>query len=150
MSMPNLPDALGARLSALPRFEPDEALWARIEARRRRAPRRALLATAASLAAFALVLALVPRERAPEPARPDALARVRALEIELAEARPRGTAQPEVLALEHELAGIDAKLQSAYDRRAARHELDALWQARLERLAALLVAYRHADTLVRI
>ncbi|HET9485674.1 MAG TPA: hypothetical protein VFO79_17050 [Xanthomonadales bacterium] len=150
MSAPNLPEALHERLAALPRFEPSEALWARVEAARPR--RRALPAYAAAAALAAGIVLVAIAWRAPSPVEPPAapMVQVRTLEAELAAARAVRSAHPDVLALERELAGVDAALQSAYDRRAASRELDALWQARLERINALLVAYRHADTLVRI
>ena len=151
MSEPILADAAAARLAALPRFEPPDALWPRIVAARRRARLRlAAYAAAAALAAVA-VLAAVRTIPTTAPAHLDAqLVETRALEDALAAARTRRPPNSAVRALERELAAVDAALQGAYDRAAPEHERAALWQARARRLDALLVAYRHADTLVRL
>ena len=151
MTDPILADAVAARLAALPRFVPSESLWPRIVAVRRHARLRlAAYAVAAALAAIAVFAAVRPIPvRAP--AGLDArLVETRALEDALAEARTTRPANAAVLALERELAAVDAALQGAYDRAAPEHERAALWQARVRRLDALLVAYRHADTLVRL
>ena len=149
MSEPILAEATAARLAALPRFEPSDALWPRIVAARRRRA-RLRLAAAAALAAVAVLAALRP-SFSPAPVPLDAqLVETRALEQALVDARSRRPANAAVLALERELAAVDAALQGAYDRAAPEQERAALWQARARRLDALLVAYRHADTLVRL
>jgi len=153
MSEPNLPEAIRLRLAALPEIAPSDALWLRIAraqppVRARRWP-YAVAATAAALAAFAIgIVVLEPPSPAFQPDR--ALAEARTLEQALADARVRGVTNPDVRTLERELASADAALQDAVDRRAASRELDALWRERLVRLAALVDAYRHPDTLVRI
>lgn len=153
MSEPNLPEAIRLRLAALPEIAPSDALWLRIAraqppVRARRWP-YAVAAAAAALAAFAIgIVVLEPPSPAFQPDR--ALAEARTLEQALADARVRGVTNPDVRTLERELASADAALQDAVDRRAASRELDALWRERLVRLAALVDAYRHPDTLVRI
>jgi hypothetical protein len=157
MSVPNPPEALSAKLAALPSFEPAPALWARIEAARPHRPARTWpgwsMAAALVVAALGAAAWLDPLERATMP-RPAPLAahldEARALEAALVDARAAGVANPDVLALERELAASDAALQSAYDRRADSRELDALWHARVERLSQLVVAYRHSASLVRL
>ena len=156
MSVPNRPEVLSAKLAALPSFEPAPALWDRIESARPRRPARTWpgWSMAASLVVAALGAAawLAPVE--PGPAQPTALAarldEARALEAALVDARSAGVSNPDVLALERELASSDAALQSAYDRRADARELDALWHTRVERLSQLVVAYRHSASLVRL
>jgi hypothetical protein len=157
MSVPNRPEVLSAKLAALPRFEPAPALWERIEAARPRRPAPSWpgwsMAAALVVAALGVAAGLAPVHDAPAP-RPASLAahldEARALEAALIDARAAGVSNPDVLALERELASSDAALQSAYDRRADARELDALWHARVERLSQLVVAYRHSASLVRL
>lgn len=144
---------LRSGFDALPSFEPCDALWPRIVAARVVARRRRpAFAAAAALAALALAGSLfVGRQvREPEPVIAAHVAQARALEAELAAVRGGRAFNPDVLALERELSVVDVALQSAYDARAEPQDLEVIWRARTERLAALLVAYRHAATLVRI
>lgn len=157
MSVPNPLETLAGKLAALPRFEPAPALWTRIESAR---PRRLVRAWFGGSMAAALVVAalgaaawLAPPEPGPGPLEAPFAARIdeaRTLEAALFDARAAGVANPDVLALERELAASDAALQAAYDRRADARELDALWRARVERLSQLVVAYRHSASLVRL
>lgn len=150
MSDPVLPEAIAARLAALPRFEPRETLWSEVRARRRRG--RALRAGLAAAAVLAIaVLAIAHRPAAPPAVDAGAdLAQMRTLEDALAEARVARPANPAVHALERELARIDRALQLAYDHAAPEHERAALWRTRADQLDALALAYRHADTIVRL
>ncbi|HVF35816.1 MAG TPA: hypothetical protein VND91_10885 [Candidatus Saccharimonadia bacterium] len=146
-------DRLRGALDRLPRFEPSDTLWPRIVAARATPVRRKpVWAIAATLAALALAgsLFVARQQPGPEPRLAAHVAQARSLEAELAAARGVRVANPDVLSLERELAVVDVALQSAYDERATPDELEILWRARTERLAALLVAYRHAATLVRI
>jgi hypothetical protein len=145
----NLPERVSARLAALPEFDPPAHGFARVLARRAARRRRRLagaFAVAAGLAAVALALGT----RAPGPDAANAQARAQALEADAASARPAVVANAPIAALEGELARLDAALQAAYDRGAAPPELERLWQARTETLSALVAAYRHADSIVRI
>jgi len=144
---------LRSGFDTLPSFEPSDALWPRIVATRASAVRRRpAFAAAAALAAIAFAGSLLVgrQDREGDPLIAAHVAQARNLEAELAAARGGRAFNPDVLALERELAVVDVALQSAYDARAEPQDLELLWRARTERLAALLVAYRHAATLVRI
>lgn len=71
--------------------------------------------------------------------------RSHALERALTLARASGVVMQ--VALEGELARIDARLQRAYDRGAPPRELATLWAERADTLETLLAAYRHPAAL---
>ena len=141
-------------IDRLPAFDPPDALWDRVVARRDARVRRARLATAVVASAAALALALGWRfaTRAPvDEFAGDAQARSGALETELANARAvSGVPDATVSDVQARLARIDDELQAAYDRRAAHDELARLWRERSELEAALLAAYPRPAELVRL
>ncbi len=153
---PHLSPDAQLRLQALSEFEPPAALDLRVldALRRRRAPREALLgvALAASLVAAAQLAWRAPAPGvAPQPAAgPAWIAQTRALEAELAALRRDAPAGPAVMQIEAELAHQDSALQAAYDRGAAKAELETLWRDRTHTLDTLIAIYRRPDTIVRL
>ena len=126
-------------------------LWPRIAAahlqrQRRRRVRRLAGGGLAAAAVFALALA-VPAWLMKPVAAVDWQARAQALEIQLNALAAHGDYSG---AVDGELARIDAALQSAYDRGAAKNELVPLWKQRSDLLGALLSARRQQVTLTRI
>ena len=141
-------------IDRLPVFEPSDALWSRVVARRAARVRRARLTTlaAASVAVFAIAIGWrVAVRPAGEELAGDGQARSSALEVELARARAQSAApDATVRDVEARLARVDDALQSAYDRRADHAELARLWRERGELEAALLAAYQRPADLVRL
>ena len=127
-------------LLQLPEFDPDPALWSRIQASRlqlvRRRQRNRWLATGLSLAALLCVVA-VSRYQLGLP-QSDAVAvwqsRSQMLEQELLSVS-RSTSDPRART---ELRLIDLELQTAYDRGAPASELIPLWKLRNETLRELI------------
>ena len=141
-------------IDRLPAFDPPDALWERVVARRSAHVRRARLTKVAlaSLAVLSLAMgwraAIGPRV---DEAASDAQARSVALEVELANARGASpTRDATVRDVEARLARVDDELQGAYDRRAPHEELARLWRERSGLEAALLAAYQRPADLVRL
>jgi len=126
-------------------------LWPRIAAaqlqrlRRRRVRRLAGFGLAA--AAVVAVALAVPAWLVKSAPAVDWQARAQALEVQLNAVAARSDNNGVVDA---ELARIDAALQSAYDRGAAKNELVPLWKQRSDLLGALLTARQQQVTLTRI
>jgi len=126
-------------------------LWPRIAAahlqrlRRRRVRRLAGYGLAA--AAVVAVALAVPAWLVKSAPAVDWQARAQALEVQLDAMAARSDNNGVVDA---ELARIDAALQSAYDRGAAKNELVPLWKQRSDLLGALLTARQQQVTLTRI
>lgn len=126
-------------------------LWPRIAAahlqrlRHRRVRRLAGFGLAA--AAVAAVALAVPAWLMKSAPAVDWQARAQALEIQLNAVTARSDNSGVV---DTELARIDAALQSAYDRGAAKNELVPLWKQRSDLLGALLTARQQQVTLTRI
>ncbi|WP_371279853.1 hypothetical protein [Dokdonella sp.] len=130
-----------SRWELLPEFDPDPALWSRIQSRRahqqvRRRQRQRWVASGLAVAALLCVVA-VSRFQIEQP-KPDQVAvwqgYSQALEQEWL-AMARATPDPRVRA---ELRLIDLELQTAYDRGAAESELIPLWKLRNEALRELI------------
>jgi hypothetical protein len=147
-------ESLHPVLAELPVFAPGAGLWTRIAAEhaRRKAtprPRRWIGVAAAAAAAVVVAIVAVPRLTGTKPGAPIALEGQResqALEREWHSLTPV-SARPSVdLA---RLRGIDAALQSAYDRGANSDELAPLWKERNEALRGLILTAQ-ADTVTRI
>lgn len=133
--------AAAAALQALPEFDPDPALWSRIQASRaqllqRRRHRNRWLATGLSAAALVCVVAVssiqLGLSKADEVA--EWQGHSQALEQEWL-AMSRSTPDPR---LRTELRLIDLELQTAYDRGATANELIPLWKLRNEALRELI------------
>jgi len=151
---PERPPVVDALIDRLPAFDPPDALWDRVVARRSAHVRRARVRAVAltSVAALALVVGWRFAVRAPiDELANDPQARSGALETELASVRA-GSAAPgaTVRDVEARLARVDDALQSAYDRHAQHDELARLWRERSELEAALLAAYQRPADLVRL
>ncbi|MBS0556028.1 MAG: hypothetical protein JSR27_01290 [Proteobacteria bacterium] len=138
-----------ARLEPLP---PD--LWPRIAAshasrQRRRRWRR--LATGGSVVALVagLAFSLTAWRHAVAPDI-DWQSRAQALELQLDSLPMPAAKNPMAQLAESELAHLDSNLQAAYDRGAARGDMDALWQRRCELLDALLSVRRQQTLSTRI
>jgi hypothetical protein len=131
-----------AHLRQLPEFEPDPALWARIEsaharqANARRWRHGGWLASglAAALAAIVVLPGIRPDAAAPLDEVATWQQRSQALEQQW-QALPPASADPRARA---ELRLIDVELQSAYDRGAVATELVPLWKLRSEALHGLV------------
>ena len=144
--------------------EPPADLWQRIEAaqgrrvRRRRQQRFA----ACGMLGVALVGAFLLRGTFPSSAAPergaeiDWQARAQALELQLlAVERENGAPVAATVAFDadpatSELAEIDRRLQSAYERKMYTNQLAPLWKRRSELLDALIAARKEGLTLTRI
>ena len=113
--------------------------------RRRRTRRLAGFGLAA--AAVVAVTIAVPAWLVKSAPAVDWQARAQALEVQLNAVAARSDSNGVVDA---ELARIDAALQSAYDRGAAKNELVPLWKQRSDLLGALLTARQQQVTLTRI
>lgn len=131
----------GSPLQGLPEFDPDPALWSRIQARHvqvidRRRQRNRWLAAGLSLAALLCVVA-ISRFQLELPQTDEVAAwqkHSQALEQEWL-GMSRSTWDPRARA---ELRLIDIELQTAYDRGAAASELIPLWKLRNEALQDLI------------
>lgn len=124
----------------LPVFDPDPALWVRIQAldqRHRQRRRIRFAALAGGLATLLAALALVVPGGPWHPAESADLALRQATSQQLQEQLASvASARADVSALS-DLRVIDAALQAAYDRNATDDELDALWIMRNGALRAL-------------
>lgn len=150
---PIVPEALRAKLAQLPEFAPPPALWLRIaQERALRRSRRPWLLPAALAAGFALAAWLGAGlvQRPDDAGLAPFVAQSRALEAELLRARSDAGAHAALVAVESELARVDAALQAAYDRGAPAAELEQLWQERTAMLRTLVAAYRSPASVVRI
>ena len=130
----------GVFFRQLPEFDPDPALWGRIQTRgrrQRRWRRIRLGAFTGALASLVLVLAFVYPLASWQPTSAPELAVRQGTSQQLQEklAAVSG-AQDDFRALS-ELRLIDARLQAAYDRNATDDELAALWSLRKGALRAL-------------
>lgn len=125
---------------------PPADLWIRIAAthlnrRRQRRWRRLAVAGGALALVAGLTFTASTWRHAATPTL-DWQARAQALELQL-DALPSPAANDPLTRLaESELAHLDGNLQAAYDRGAARRDLDPLWQRRSELLDALLSVRR--------
>ncbi|MBS0571428.1 MAG: hypothetical protein JSS28_12515 [Proteobacteria bacterium] len=146
---------IAAQLPASPATHvPPPDLWPRIAAthmsrRRQRRWRRVAASVGIGALAVALALAVTLRQRATTPAI-DWQARAQALEMQLDALPLPATSEPMAQLAESELARLDQRLQTAYDRGASRLDLDPLWQRRSELLDALLLVRRQQTLPVRI
>lgn len=130
---------LAARLPAraVEPLPPD--LWPRIAAAhvaRRRQRRMTTGGVALAVIAAVVVSAFAWRHTAMPVT--DWQARAQALELQLDALPLPATSAPMARLAESEIANLDASLQAAYDRGAARGDIEPLWQRRCELLDALL------------
>ena len=138
---------LAARLPAsMAAHVPPADLWPRIatthlQRRRQRRQRRLLAGGGAIVLVAALALTANSWRHAAAPAI-DWQARAQALELQLDALPTPASSEPLAQMAESELAHVDGNLQAAYDRGAARRDLDPLWQRRSELLDALLSVRR--------
>lgn len=143
-------------LAELPVFEPDGALWSRIEAAHERAkkpatkpkrrPLRLALGFATAAALVVAVIATLPRNEV-EPALVDGQRESQTLESEWRTLTPAAAMRPAAgIARLHM---IDAALQAAYDRGAEPAELKPLWQQRNDALRGLILVAQ-TDEVTRI
>jgi len=127
----------GEPVFALPAFEPDGSLWARVaRARRRQVMRRRLVGSAAAVAAVATItVAMLPAPSGPGGAVDrGAQAESRMLEDEWRRLASGTAPAPDAARVR----ALDAALQSAYDRGAREDETTALWQQRNHALRDLI------------
>lgn len=129
-------------------------LWPRIAAahlsRRRLRRWRRMTAGGATLAFIAAVLVSVSIWRRVAMPATDWQARAQALELQLDALPLPATSAPMARLAESEIANLDASLQAAYDRGAARGDIEPLWQRRSELLDALLSVRQQQPVPVRI
>ncbi|MBS0487685.1 MAG: hypothetical protein JSS13_10105 [Proteobacteria bacterium] len=129
-------------------------LWPRIAAahlsRRRQRRWRRMAAGGAALAFVAAVLVSASAWRHAAMPVTDWQARAQALELQLDALPLPATSAPMARLAESEIANLDASLQAAYDRGAARHDIDPLWQRRSELLDALLSVRQQQPVPARI
>lgn len=130
----------GVFFRQLPEFDPDPALWGRIQTRgrrQRRWRRIRLGALTGTLASLLLVLALVhPVAPWQSTAAPD-LASRQATSRQLQERLAAVSGAADDFRALSDLRLIDARLQAAYDRNATDDELAALWILRNDALRTL-------------
>lgn len=139
-------------LAELPVFEPDGALWSRIEAahahakkpatKPQRRPLRLAIGFATAAALVVAVIATLPRGGI-EPAVVDGQRESQTLESEWRTLPPAAATRPAAgIARLHM---IDAALQAAYDRGAEPAELKPLWQQRNDALRGLILVAQTDD-----
>lgn len=144
-------------LAELPVFEPDAALWSRIEAAHERAskpraskpkrrPLRLAIGFATAAALVVAVIATLPRNDV-EPALVEGQRESQTLESEWRTLTPAAATRP--AAAIARLHMIDAALQAAYDRGANPAELKPLWQQRNDALRGLILVAQ-TDEVTRI
>ena len=150
-------ETLHPALAELPVFEPDGALWSRIEAAHERArkpaaakpkrrPLRLAIGFATAAALVVAVIATLPRNDV-EPALVEGQRESQTLESEWRTLTPAAATRPAAgIARLHM---IDAALQAAYDRGAAPAELKPLWQQRNDALRGLILVAQN-DEVTRI
>jgi len=129
-------------------------LWPRIAAahvaRRRQRRWRRVTTGGVALAVIAAVVVSAFAWRHTAMPVTDWQARAQALELQLDALPLPATSAPMARLAESEIANLDSSLQAAYDRGAARHDIDPLWQRRSELLDALLSVRRQQPVPVRI
>ncbi len=137
----------------LPAFDPDPALWGRIEAmdRRHRRRRRIRFGMLVGASAVALVLiALTLPGRSWRSLAVDELAARQSTSRQLQDRLISLSNDRSDFHISPDLRVIDAELQAAYDRNAADDELEALWALRNEVLRALTADAQSIQSLTRI
>ncbi len=130
----------GVFFRQLPEFDPDPALWGRIQtrSRRQRRWRRIRLgALTGALASLLLVLALVHPVAPWQPTAVPDLALRQATSQQLQEQLAGVSGAADDFRALSDLRLIDARLQAAYDRNATDDEIAALWILRNDVLRAL-------------
>lgn len=131
-------DELHRQLDALPGIPLPDALWQRVEARRRMQKRRLKLGTGAAIVALGALLVTVPALRITDPNM--------AQDGHLVLARtPPATSPASPQDIDAQLRALDQALQAAYARSASDAEIAPMWVAR----DALIATTQSGESLSR-